>query len=154
MQLGRIPRALGTVIAHCFSRHLLTFRENIVKGSCLRCVVGFCAALFSASPAFSQDAPLSYVAAPEVYKLLGENDQFRVIHQSIKPGHRDAWHSHSALAVYRLTDCTTRLHYPDGKATPPTTRKAGGVAFLPAQASHSLENLGTNVCEGLIIERK
>jgi len=125
-----------------------------MKAFRLKTVTSFCAALVFAPVAIAQDAPLSYKAAPEVYKLLGENDQFRVIHQSIKPGHRDAWHSHSALVSYRLTDCTTRLHYPDGKTTGGQPRKAGEVGFLPAQPSHSLENIGTNVCEGLIIERK
>src|SRR5574340_1127405 len=52
----------------------------------------------------AQDAPLSYKASPDVYKLLAENDQFRVILQTSKPGQRDQWHSHSALAGYRLTD--------------------------------------------------
>ena len=102
----------------------------------------------------AEDAPLSYKAAPEVYKLLAENDQFRVILQSLKPGQRDAWHSHSALAAYRLTDCTSRLHYPDGKSTAPALRKAGEVTFRPAEPSHSLENTGKTDCDGLIVERK
>jgi hypothetical protein len=56
--------------------------------------------------ASAQDAPLWYIASPKVYKLLAVNDQFRVILQTKKPGERDAWHSHSTLAGYRLSDCT------------------------------------------------
>jgi len=102
----------------------------------------------------AEDAPLSYKAAPDVYKLLFENDQFRVILQTSKPGQRDASHSHSALVTYRLSDCTGRLHYPDGKSTEPTPRKRGSVTYLPAQPSHSFENTGKTACEGLIVERK
>lgn len=40
------------------------------------------------------DAPLSHTASPDTYKLLFENDQFRVILQTSKPGARDALHSH------------------------------------------------------------
>ena len=102
----------------------------------------------------AQEVPLSYKAAPEVYKLLAENDQFRVILQTSKPGQRDAWHSHAALVTYRLSDCTARLHLPDGKSTESTLRKRGDVTFLPTVASHSFENTGTTDCEALIVERK
>jgi quercetin dioxygenase-like cupin family protein len=104
--------------------------------------------------ASAQDVPLSYKASPDVYKLLAENDQFRVILQTSKPGQRDAWHSHAALVTYRLSDCTARLHLPDGKSTEPNLRKRGDVTFLPTVASHSFENTGTTVCEALIVERK
>ena len=43
----------------------------------------------------------SYKASPDVYKLISENDQFRVIQATWKPGQRDAWHSHAgALVAY------------------------------------------------------
>lgn len=103
--------------------------------------------------ASAQDEPLSYKASPEAYKLLAENDQFRVILQTSKPGQRDAWHSHSALAIYRLSDCTSRLYLPNGKYTD-ADRKQGEVAFLPAVVSHSFENTGKTDCEALIVERK
>ena len=101
----------------------------------------------------AQNAPLAHIAAPDVYKLLAENDQFRVILQTSKPGQRDQMHSHSALAGYRLTDCTSRLHTPDGKFTS-ADRKRGEAFLLPAVQSHSFENTGKTVCEAVIIERK
>jgi hypothetical protein len=104
--------------------------------------------------ASAQDAELAHKASPEVYKLLAENDQFRVILQVSKPGQRDQWHSHSALAGYRLTDCTSRLHTPDGKVTNPSLRKRGEVFLLPAVKSHSFENVGKTDCEAVIVERK
>ena len=102
----------------------------------------------------AQDAPLSHKASPDVYKLLAENDQFRIILQTSKPGQRDQWHSHSALAGYRLTDCTSRLHTPDGKTTNNTVRKRGETFLLPAVKSHSFENMGKTDCEAVIVERK
>jgi hypothetical protein len=98
-------------------------------------------------------APPSYIADPATYKLLAENDKFRVILQTSKPGHRDPWHSHSTLASYRLTDCTSRIYQADGKFTE-SSRKAGEVSFLPDTASHSFENTGTTDCQGLLVERK
>ena len=101
----------------------------------------------------AQNAPLAHIAAPDVYKLLAENDQFRVILQTSKPGQRDQMHSHSALAGYRLTDCTSRLYARDGKFTS-ADRKRGEAFLLPAVQSHSFENTGKTVCEAVIIERK
>jgi len=103
---------------------------------------------------FPQDVKPSYQASPDVYKLVAENDQFRVVVATWKPGQRDAWHSHEGpSATYRLTDCQARIHTPDGKY-----RDAGGpagrVAFNPIIASHSFENTGTTECKTVIVERK
>ena len=100
------------------------------------------------------DAPLSYKASPEVYKLLAENDQFRVILATWKPGQRDAQHSHSAATAYRLTDCKSRLYDPNGKVIREGEAKAGSVLLNSAIASHSLENIGTTDCQTLLVERK
>lgn len=96
----------------------------------------------------------SYVASPDVYKLLSENEHFRVILATWKPGQRDAWHAHEGpLVAYRLTDCTMRAHAPDGKVTQ-RGGKPGEVAYNPVIVSHSLENVGTTDCLTLIVEKK
>ena len=110
--------------------------------------------LCTPGPVQAQNAPPSYVAAPDVYKLLGENDQFRVILSTWKPGQRDAWHSHLGPAtVYRLADCKWRIHTPDGKVQE-RSGKRGEVSFNAIIPSHSFENVGTTECTSLIVERK
>jgi mannose-6-phosphate isomerase-like protein (cupin superfamily) len=104
---------------------------------------------------WAQAVAPSYKAAPDVYKLISENDQFRVILATWKPGQRDAWHSHAGpLVAYTLTDCNSRIHMPDGKSTQVRSRKAGEVAFNPVITSHSFENVGTTECKSLLVERK
>jgi quercetin dioxygenase-like cupin family protein len=106
---------------------------------------------FSAS---AETAPPSYTASPKIYKLVSENDQFRVIRQTLKPGQRDAWHSHAGnLVTYLLTDCKTRFHTPDGKSVD-RDGKRGSAGFVPSTESHSAENIGTANCQVLIVERK
>ncbi len=100
-----------------------------------------------------KDAPPSYVADPAVYKLITENDQFRVIIAKKPVGHRDAWHSHLPNVVYDLTDCDHRIYTPDGK-TMENTAKAGSTFLQPAIPSHSTENIGTAECDQIIVERK
>ena len=102
----------------------------------------------------AQGVPPSYKASPDVYKLVSENDQFRVILATWKPGQRDAWHSHAgSLVAYPLTDCKSRFHTPDGKSVD-RDGKRGVVAFNPIIPSHSFENTGTTDCQTLIVERK
>lgn len=40
----------------------------------------------------------SYVASPDVYKVIAESNNTRVILATWKPGQRDAWHSHPPAA--------------------------------------------------------
>jgi beta-alanine degradation protein BauB len=106
---------------------------------------------FSAS---AQSEPPSYTASPDVYKLLSENDQFRVILQNLKPGKRDAWHSHAgAVMAYPLASCKVRFHTPDGKSVDRESKK-GVPVFVPATPSHSVENIGKTACQVLVVERK
>jgi hypothetical protein len=104
--------------------------------------------------ATAADAPLSYVADPGVYKLLAEDELFRVVLATWKPGQRDTYHSHSANAAYRLGDCKVRADGPDGKVTFEGEVKAGTVNLQKPIASHSLENISSKECQVLIVERK
>jgi mannose-6-phosphate isomerase-like protein (cupin superfamily) len=107
-----------------------------------------------AGPIMAKDVAPSYVEDPGVYKLISENEDFRVIMATWKPGQRDAWHSHAGAATsYRLTDCTMLAHTPDGK-TVSRDGKRGEVKFNPVITSHSLENVGTTECQVLIVEKK
>jgi hypothetical protein len=107
------------------------------------------------SPIYAQQsAAPTYQADPSVYKVIFEDQNFRVILSERKAGAKDKEHSHPVPGVgYYLTDCQTRLHTPDGK-----TREGGGkegVAHTIAQTpAHSAENFGTADCRELIIERK
>ena len=98
--------------------------------------------------------PQSYVADPTVYKLIGENETFRVVLATWKPGQRDAYHSHSELVAYRLTDCKGRGYKADGTVAGEGENKAGSLRFQKPVASHSVENTGSAECRVLIVERK
>jgi len=103
---------------------------------------------------YAQDAPLSHVADAGVYKVLAENEQFRVVLATWKPGQRDAHHSHPANAVYRLTDCDVRAYGTDNEVVASSQPKAGSVNLQAPIPSHSLENVGSAVCQMVIVERK
>lgn len=109
-----------------------------------------------AIPVISQaeEAPPAHIADPEVYEVLAENDQFRVVRATWKPGQRDAYHSHPANAAYRLTDCKNKVYRPDGSIAREGEPEAGSVKLQNPIASHSFENVSDHECQTLIVERK
>jgi hypothetical protein len=65
------------------------------------------------SSAVAQTVEPAYKAAPDTYKVILEDNNFRVIEANHKKGVRDKMHSHPVpFVVYNLTDCKTRLYTP------------------------------------------
>ena len=95
--------------------------------------------------------PRSYVASPDIYKVLAQNDQFQVIDVRWQPGQRDVMHSHPASGVYYLTDCQLRLHAPDGTSRD-VAPKAGMAITQPPIPAHVLENIGAADCRLVMFE--
>src|SRR5688500_356049 len=85
---------------------------------------GLIGAVLTLTPlaASAQNAPLSHIANPSIYKVLAENDQFRVALGTWKAGQRDEFHSHPAHVTYALNECTLRLYGPDNKVVFEATR--------------------------------
>ncbi len=111
-------------------------------------------ACVASSAASAQSAPPSYQGDPEVYKVIFEDANFRVIEAIRKKGVHDKPHSHPIPSVvYNVTDCTTKQYAADGKTSERTT-KAGAAFAAPVVASHSAENTGTADCHQIFVERK
>lgn len=110
----------------------------------------------ASSAAIAQNAPPSYEGDPDVYKVIFEDQNFRVVDAIRKKGVHDKLHSHPLPSVvYHVTDCTTILYGPDGKPTPsPTNGKAGTAFAVPVIPAHSAENTGPTDCHQIFVERK
>ena len=107
-----------------------------------------------ASVAFAQNAPPTYEADPNVYKVIFEDQKFRVIAATWKAGVTDKAHSHTPPSVgYFVTDCTLRLRSADGK-TVEINPKAGGSMAIANTPSHTAENAGSKECQAVLVERK
>lgn len=106
--------------------------------------------------AWPQSAPPSFTASPEVYKVLAENERYRIIEATWKPGQRDAWHSHgNVVATYNLSSagCSFRLHTPDGKFVERKT-KIGTARISAGGPSHYFENVGQTECKTVLFETR
>jgi hypothetical protein len=104
--------------------------------------------------ALAQTALPTYQGDPDVYKIIFEDQNFRVIATTRKKGVHDKEHGHPVPSVvYNITDCTTKTYTPDGK-TSEVTRKAGSASAVPVIPSHSAENIGSADCQQIFVERK
>jgi beta-alanine degradation protein BauB len=105
--------------------------------------------------ALAQQVPSSFEANPEIYKVVAENDKFRVVIATWKPGQRDTQHSHPAAVSYYLTDCKSQIFGPDGSAAGAVRdRSKGFVGLQDPVRTHSFQNVGTQDCQLLMVERK
>ena len=103
--------------------------------------------------ASAQGAPRSFVASPDVYKVIAQNDEYLVIEVTWKPGQRDQFHSHPSNAGYPLADCTLRSSTPDGKPRDVAV-VAGRSNVQKSIASHSMANIGKSDCKLIMFEPK
>jgi hypothetical protein len=116
--------------------------------------LGAAAAMVFVSAAAAQNSPPTYQADPDVYKVIFEDQNFRVIAATWKKGVTDKPHSHPLPFVsYLLDDCTLRIHNPDG-STRDLSGKAGTATPGPITASHTGENIGAADCHAIFVERK
>ena len=104
--------------------------------------------------ALAQTAPPTYQGDPSVYKVIFEDQNFRVIEGTWNKGEHDKSHSHPVPSiVYTLTDCAIRLHQPDGTSRD-FINKTGTALAVPITQSHTAENIGPGECRVLLVERK
>jgi hypothetical protein len=89
-----------------------------------------------------------------VYKVIFEDENFRVIAATWKKGAHDKDHSHPLPSVgYAVTDCALKVMAPDGKSRD-VNSKAGSANAVPTTQSHHAENVGASDCQVVFVERK
>ncbi|MDY0107398.1 MAG: hypothetical protein RBS27_12050 [Giesbergeria sp.] len=104
--------------------------------------------------ATAQTVPHALVASPEIYKVIAENDQYRVIEVTWKAGQRDKTHSHPVSAVYYPMDCTLRGFDSSGVAMGSRLIPAGAAIVQAPIPAHSVENVGPSDCKLIMFEPK
>jgi hypothetical protein len=127
-----------------FTRSSVT--RSIARGATI-------AVLGSAGIAWAQNVPRSFVASPDVYKVVAQDNQYLVIEATWAPGQRDKPHSHPHHARYFPINCSLRATLPDGTHSdlyPP----AGGAIVRGSVESVSLENIGSSACKMIFFEPK
>src|ERR1700730_6271040 len=91
-------------------------------------------------------------SSPQYYKVLLENDQVRLLESRLKPGEKEAMHSHPTGVVYVLSGAKLKFSYPDGR----TEEKAAatGEAIWRDPTTHAVENVGDTEAHAIAIDLK
>jgi len=110
------------------------------------------AAVFSIVALHTAAAQDPLKVAPEMYKLLHENDRVRVMEVTFKPGSKIAKHSHPDHFVYAVTGGKLTIHHAEGEPTNAEV-KPGDVVWMAAE-SHWAVNTGTTEVRLLVTELK
>jgi quercetin dioxygenase-like cupin family protein len=105
--------------------------------------------LVAAAAARAQD-PIK--TSPQCYKLLLDNDQVRVIEWRLKPGQKEAMHTHPPGIVYELSASKLRITFPDGKTQVVTG--AAGDTFWRGVTTHAIENIGDTEAHAIAVDVK
>ena len=111
------------------------------------------ASLVFASAAWGQAAPRSFVASPDVYKIVTQDNLYMVIEATWAPGQGDKPHSHPHHARYFLNNCSLRATLSDGSHSDLFVR-AGGAVVRGSVEVVSLENIGSSACTMIFFEPK
>ena len=102
----------------------------------------------------SKEKPLHpEVVSPDVYKVLLENDDVKVLEVTFEPGQSDNMHEHYPATVYILQGGTAQVTLPDGtvnEINPPSDF----IVHNPENAKHQVKNIGDNTMKIILFERK
>ncbi len=90
--------------------------------------------------------------APDVYKILFENDRVRVLEVTGVPGGRSPMHSHPDSVMHALSDATIMVTSERGESE--KAEIIAGATFWTPATTHSVENVGTGTVRFIRVELK
>jgi quercetin dioxygenase-like cupin family protein len=91
-------------------------------------------------------------AAPDVYKVVLENDRVRLLEVHLAPGAKVPMHSHPPHVIYSLADAKAKFSSPDGKSQ--EVQMKVGQALWGGAETHASENVGSTEAHVLVLELK
>ena len=104
-------------------------------------------------PAIQTSGPDPVKVSPGVFKILAENESFRILEMTVKPGEKDEMHGHPAYGYYVLSDAGGTL-YPEEGEPKVLKLKEGMANFQEPVEKHQLENTGDTDIRMIIFELK
>jgi quercetin dioxygenase-like cupin family protein len=91
--------------------------------------------------------------SPDVYKVLLDNDDVKVLEVTFEPGQSDNMHDHYPVTFYLLQGGKAQVSLPDGTVNEreiPT----GFTGHHTEKVRHQVKNIGDNTIKILLVERK
>ena len=107
----------------------------------------------SKSSTINKDYLFPEKVSPDVYKVLLENDNIKVLEVEFEPGQGDNMHDHNPMIAYILQGGKAQATLPDG--TTNEREVPSGVSFFAKEGQrHQAKNIGDNTIKILLVEYK
>lgn len=90
--------------------------------------------------------------APDIYKVVLDNERVRILEVRMKAGQVSAMHSHPDTVVIGVVGAKYRFTHPEGELL--ELDLAENEPMYMEAVEHSVENIGDNEGRGFIIELK
>jgi quercetin dioxygenase-like cupin family protein len=90
--------------------------------------------------------------APEVYRVIFENERVRVLDVTAEPGEKSPMHGHPDSVMHALSDAAIVVTPEQGESH--RAEVAAGTTFWNAATTHSVENVGTGKVHFIRVELK
>jgi len=97
----------------------------------------------------SQDA---VIVAPEIYRVLLENDRVRVLDVTGEPGTKSPLHGHPDSVMHAVSDASIVVTNAEGDTN--AVELPAGVTFWSPASSHTVENVGSGTVHFIRVELK
>ena len=91
--------------------------------------------------------------SPDKYRVLLENEHVRVLEYQIKPGQKEAWHTHPPKVSYTVSGGTLRITTEGGDSFV-VSEDSDDAAWMGAVGLHFGENIGTTPVRIVLVEIK
>ena len=111
------------------------------------------ALLFFIACSSSDISLLPEKVSPDVYKVLLENEDIKILEVKFAPGQSDNMHEHYPATVYIVEGSKAEVTLPDGtvnEINPPSDF----IVHNPEKAKHQVKNIGDNIMKIILFERK
>ena len=99
------------------------------------------------------NAQLPEKVSPDVYKVLLENEDVKVLEVTFKPGQSDNFHKHNVMTFYAVQGGSLQVTSPDG-----TIREnifpSGRTGHSNTMTTHQVKNIGKNTVKVILVEHK
>ena len=91
--------------------------------------------------------------SPDVYKVLLENEDVKVLEVTFAPGQSDNMHQHGVMTIYGITGGKLQGTSPDGTVNESEVPN-GFVGHRNTITTHQMKNIGDNTVKVILFEHK
>ena len=98
-------------------------------------------------------AQLPEEVSPEVYKVLLENEDVKVLEVTFKPGQSDELHRHNVMTFYAIEGGKMQVALPDGTVKE-NEIPTGRIGNRKTITTHQVKNIGENTVKVIVVEHK